>query len=247
MKKIIPLGSCLGILLSITQVFGSPLISAGRHYMLNTNQQRLIPIMVSSASEDVEGLILAVQIGDGGVVNSGSNTAPQIVDLDITGPGTIFNASNTGSSLQYLGNLIAMDETTTASGDLEANGILAWLTVNPNGAALGSYHIEFQNVGENVDGGPWTTDFAGVLASFNSSNDWIEIIGLHQMKWNAASNGNWTNATWTGSPPPFPNYTANAVVDTSYTVNVTSTQEANSLALSSGGKVSLGSTGSLAI
>jgi len=248
MKKVILFCFCLGMLFSITQVFGATEISVGTHYMLNTNQERLIPIMVSSPTEYVEGLILAVQIGDGGAVNGGTNTAPQIADLDIIGPGTIFNASNTGSSLEYLGNLIAMNETTTASGSLEANGVLAWLTINPSGAALGSYRINLQTVGENVDGNPWTTDFAGVPASFPLNDGWIQIISLHQMKWNAASSGNWTNATWTGSPPLFPNYTADAVVDTPYTVTVDDfspvsavqgVQEAHSLTLSNGGNVTV--------
>src|SRR3989304_1314399 len=97
MKKVILFCFCLGMLFSITQVFGATEISVGTHYMLNTNQERLIPIMVSSPTEYVEGLILAVQIGDGGAVNGGTNTAPQIADLDIIGPGTIFNASNPGS------------------------------------------------------------------------------------------------------------------------------------------------------
>jgi autotransporter-associated beta strand protein len=234
---------------------GSPLISIDQQYMLNTNAQRQIPVLVSSAAhERVEGVNLVVQIGDGGAVNAGVNTAPQITNLDLVGPGTIFNASNTGSTPQYLGTggnppyLIAMADTTTASGDLDANGVLAWLTVNPSGAAVGStYQVILQNVGANYATGPWTSDFGGAAASFPVGIAYIHIVDLHQSTWNAGASGLWTNSTWTSSAPPFPNYTTQAIVNTPYTVNVTSAQEANTLAISGGGKVAIGSAGSLAI
>ena len=42
------------------------------------------------------GIDFYVQIGDGGAVNGGMNTAPTITALDITGPGTIFHGRYTG-------------------------------------------------------------------------------------------------------------------------------------------------------
>jgi hypothetical protein len=249
------LGYGLWLLTAVSPALGSPLISVDQQYMLNTDAQRRIPILVPSAAhERVEGVNLAVQIGDGGAVNAGSNTAPRITNLDVIGPGTIFNASNTGSTPQYLGTggnppyLIAMADTTTAYGDLDANGVLAYLTVNPSGAAVGSaYQVILQNVGANYTTGPWTSDFGGVAASFPAGIAYIHIVNLHETKWNAGAGGAWTNSTWTDPSPPFPNYTCQAVVDTPYTVNVTSAQEANSLAISGGGNVAIGSAGSLSL
>src|SRR3972149_3066575 len=177
--------SLLCFLFFASSAWCSPIISFGTHDISNADLEYLIPILVSSDThEHIEGLILAVQIADGGLPNSGTATAPQITNLDLIGPGTIFNASNTGCTPEYLGvgpgndppYLIAMAETTAASGDLEANGVLAYLTVKPSGAPFGSYRVFLQNVGENVTGGPWTTDFAGTPASFPDNDGWINIV-----------------------------------------------------------------------
>jgi hypothetical protein len=171
----------LFFLLAIASASAAPVISIGTQYLSNTDVDQRIPIMVSSATNDrIEAIYLAVQIGDGGVLNGGVNTIPRITDLDIIGPGTIFNASNMGSNPQYLGNqphLIALDETVTLSGDLEANGILAWLTLNAYGATLGSsYKISLQNVGANIQNGPWATDLITTSVSFAPNDGWITIV-----------------------------------------------------------------------
>jgi len=154
--------------------------------MLNMDAEQRIPVMVSSAThERVEGVNLVVQIADGGLPNNGTATAPRITNLDIVGPGAIFNASNTGSWPVYLGvgtqnqppYLMAMADTESAAGDVEANGVLAWLTVNTAGTTLGSsYRVNLQDVGENVVDGPWTTDFAGTPATFPANDGWIVIV-----------------------------------------------------------------------
>ncbi|MGD0655215.1 MAG: hypothetical protein ABSA16_12785 [Thermoguttaceae bacterium] len=81
-------------MLTVSPVLGSPLISIDQQYMFNSDAQWRIPILVSSAAhEQVEGVNLVVQIGDGGAVNAGTNTAPQIINLDIIGPSTIFSGA----------------------------------------------------------------------------------------------------------------------------------------------------------
>jgi len=60
-----------------------------------------------------------VQIGDGGMANRGLNesrqevwgtdTAPTIRSLDITGPGTVFHASNTGADPQPLRHTVTVN------------------------------------------------------------------------------------------------------------------------------------------
>jgi hypothetical protein len=172
-------------LITAFSALGSPIITVGTHDIPNVDQDFQIPIMVSSDTQErVEGLILYVQIGDGGLVNGGADTTPQITGLDLIGPGTIFNESNMGSTPFYLSAdddppyLIALADTTAELGeDVEANGILAWLTVNPSGTTVGSsYRVSLQNVGENVPGGPYTTDFAGVPASLPIEDGWINIV-----------------------------------------------------------------------
>lgn len=239
---------------AVSPAAAAPLVSVGTQYMLNTNQPRRIPIMVSSAGESVQGINLYVQVGDGGVINGGTMVAPNITNLDVIGPGTIFNASNsgTGNTPLYLGAanqspyLIATAQTSSDAA-VAANGVLAWLTVNPVGATPGQiYSVSLQNVGGNTDAGASTTDFAGVAASFAPS-DAIQIVSLHDSKWTAGGNGNWNDANWSNPTPPVPNYTANAVIDTPNFVHVTSAQEANSLALSNGGSTSIDVGGSLAV
>jgi hypothetical protein len=100
-------------------------------------------------------------------------------------------------------------------------------------------------VGANYATGPWTSDFGGASASFPTGIAYIHIVNLHQTIWNAGASGAWTNATWTDPQPPYPNYTCQAIVDTPYTVNVASAQEANSLAVSGLGNVTIGSAGAL--
>lgn len=253
-RSIFGFGYCLCLVLAASPAWGAPTVSVAEQYMLNTDAQRRIPILVSSPThERVEGVNVAVQIGDGGTVNGGTNTAPRIINLDPIGPGTIFNASNTGSTPLYIslsGNspyLIASADTTTASGDLDANGVLAWLTVNPSGATVGlTYQVNLQNVGLGAANGPWFTNFATLPAAFGSLTS-IHIVNLHQSVWNATHSGAWTDAHWTNPEPPYPNYTTQAIVNTNYTVDVTSAQEADSLALSNGGQVAISSAGSLAL
>jgi len=178
--------SGLWFLLTASSVLGSPVISIGTLQLLSIDAEQRIPIMVSSATnETVEGVNLAVQIADGGAANGGMATAPRIISLDLIGTGTIFNASNTGSTPLYLGTgtqndppyLIALAETTTKSGNVvEANGVLAYLTINTFGAALGSYRVNLQEVGKNVENGPWTTDFAGTSATFPANDGWIVVV-----------------------------------------------------------------------
>lgn len=195
------LGYGLWLLLAASPALGSPLIGVSDQYMLNTNAQRQISILVSSSPvEQVAGVNLAVQIGDGGTINSGVNTAPRITNLDVIGPGTIFYGNNTGTGTLadgtplpvYLGNagnnLIAGTATTTSSDTVGANGVLAWLTVNPSGAAVGSaYQVILQNVAANYATGPWTSDFGDTAASFPTGTAYIHIVNLHQTIWNAGA------------------------------------------------------------
>ena len=72
-------------------------------------------------------------------------------------------------------------------------------------------------------------------------------IGLATLTWSGVSNGNWTDAEWSGSGLQYPDNMANAIVDTPYVVQVTAGQAANGLAVSSGGEVAVGPGAVLAV
>lgn len=262
MMKLHSLGLSIGLsffaLCFASGVFAvDPLINIGTQYMLDADIERTIPIYVSS-SLSVRGLNLAVQIDDGGPMNIGSAWTPVITNVDLIGPGTIFYASNLGSNPIYLNTdysfnppaMVAKADVETAGGTLDANGVLAYLTVNPAGAAVGSMHsISLQNVAANFTGIPLGTELIlnyGTTVVPNYPNDgWIKIVSLHDSIWNAAANGNWTDPSWTNPEPPFPNYTTNAIINTAHTVTVAGYQEANSLSLSNNGQLLVGAGGSL--
>jgi hypothetical protein len=256
MKKLYLLVMGVGLLNFAPLAFATdPFIHIGTQYMLDANIERTIPIFLSS-SLSVRGMNFAVQIDDGGIMNSGFAWTPSITNVDIIGPGTIFHASNTGSEPIYLNTdytllppgMVAKADVQTASGTVIADGVMAYLTVNPSGAAVGSMHsISLQNVAANYSLIPLGTELIlnyGTTVVPNYSDDgWIKIVSLHDSIWNAVGNGNWTDASWTNPEPPFPNYTTNAILNTPRTVTVTGSQEANSLNVSNNGQI-LASAGS---
>ncbi len=229
-----------------------PVIDAGTHYLL-PNDERTIAISVSGG-DLVEALNFFIQVADGGHVNLGVATKPKITNIDIIGPGTLFSQSNTGAEPVYLAaegdpNLIGMAVTSTQRGvQLAATGTLAYVTINTNGTLSSDppYALNLEHVAANYappDG--FGTNFGEGGPTINAGQ--IVIVDKHDMVWNKSDNGIWTEATWTGSPPPYPNYTAGAVVNTPYNVAVNNAQEADKLTLSGGGRIAIGSAGSLAV
>ena len=101
------------------------------------------------------------------------------------------------------------------------------------GSPVGSYDIDVCGA---VDANYDITYVTGTLT-----------IGPATLTWNGVSNGNWTDAQWTGSSLPYPNNMANAIVNTPYVVQVTSGQAANALAISQGGQVAVATGASLSV
>ncbi len=240
------------LLAAFSPALATPVIDVGTHYLLPSDQRTIA--ITTSGGDLVQGLNFYIQVADGGTINSGTATKPKITGIDIIGPGTLFSQSNTGSQPFHLpvsgGTYLIWQDTTDTQDDiyLAATGTLAYVTIDTAGTTSSdpAYPLILENVAASYNPpNGFTTDFAGVAATINAGQ--IVIVDLHQMKWNAAQDGNWTDTTWTNPLPPYPNYTAQAVVDTSYTVNVTSAQEANSLSLSNGGKVMITSTASLTL
>ncbi len=84
------------------------------------------------------------------------------------------------------------------------------------------------------------TGFAGSQGS-------ATITGLTTLTWNGGANGNWTASHWSGTGPAFPVSYVNAIVNTPYIIQVTSTQSANSLSISGGGQVSVAAAANLSV
>ena len=236
------------ILAASSPALAAPIIDVGTYYLLPYGE-KTIAITVSGGDQ-VGGLDFYIQVADGGAVNDGSATKPKITGIDIIGPGTLFSQSNRGAQPVSLpGGLIWSDWTITKPGvTLAATGTLAYVTIDTTGTASSDppYALKVGDVAAGYDPPGYSTDFGDVTPTI--TNGHIVIVDLHDMVWNKSDNGVWTDTTWTNnSITPYPNYTARAIVYTAYTVNVNDAQEANKLTLSGGGRVSIGSAGSLAV
>jgi autotransporter-associated beta strand protein len=239
---------------AISLALAATTIDAGTHYIL-PDDVRTIAVRVSGG-DLVEALNFFVQVADGGDANMGTATKPKITGIDIIGPGTIFYQHNTGSTPYHLPDsggtyLIWMDTTAAPRGEtVSASGALAFLTIDTTGTTSldDPYPLTLENVAANSEFAPpggFSTDFGNGEPTINAGQ--IVIVDIDDLTWNKSDNGLWTETTWTGSPPPYPNYTARAIVDTNYIVHVDDAQEANKLTLSGGGTVAISSTGSLAV
>ena len=230
----------LMLLLAVSSpAWATPVIDVGTHYML-PNDVRTISIGVSGG-DAVQGLDFYVQLDTGG---------PVITGIDLIGPGTLFSQSNKGSQpIHYPDTggsyLVWYDTVLTQPGaTLNATGTLAHVTISTTGVSANTgYALNLSNVL-----GAFNTDFGTITPTIN--NGWIVVTNLRDLTWNASASGAWNATTWDGALPAYPtypNYTSNAIVNTPYTVSVASAQEANSLALSNGGQVTIGAAGSLAV
>jgi hypothetical protein len=91
-----------------------------------------IQIFVSGGAS-VSGLSFGLQVGDGGLINGGSDDGPLITLVDLV-TGTIFEANNGGQNdLNPLPDLLAFSSITTAAGSLVADGLLATVTFDGTG------------------------------------------------------------------------------------------------------------------
>jgi hypothetical protein len=140
----------------------------------------------------------------------------------------------------------------TKAPTLPASGTLAFLTISTTGATAGqSYTLRLKGVATGLfpPAGEDTTLYnlqgLPVPATLNDGR----IVILHTMTWTGA-NGNWTDASWTGSPPTYPNDSAGVVINppnaTPYTVTVNTPQRAYSVDVSNGGHLTV-AAGSLTV
>lgn len=155
---------------------GAPVINVG---LIQAEPDTVKTFAIEVTGGDpIQGLDLYVQVGDGGLTNGGTDAAPVITAVDITGAGTLFAGNNNGQSAMSAGPLIWSASTTTASGTVAASGVLGYVTIDTTGTQVGqSYDLLLSGVGKNLGIGPdgVETAFAGFSAD-SISNGTIEIV-----------------------------------------------------------------------
>jgi hypothetical protein len=214
---------------------------------LPPNAQTWVPVLVTGG-ESVSGMDFAIQVGDGGLANGGSATKPAILDLDTTGPNTVFHSSNIGSDPQSSGGLMWADSVLTdldGTAHVPASGILAWVMFDTAGTAVNDvYSVKL----DHVSAADLTTAFVDSAVTTALVNGHIYIRGSETMTWNKLGDGLWRESHWSGSPQDYPNFITAVVVATPHTVAIDNPsplptvewlQEAHSLTLGNGGNVTV--------
>jgi len=140
-----------------------------------------------TGTEQVSGMNFNLQVADGGTAVGGSVVGPKITGVDlISDSRMVFYGNNTqptdpGSSVQ-----LAIRTVTTASGTVTANGLVAIVTLDTTGIALGTYSLK---LGATANG---STDFVGVAIAITEGTLVVEsrpskiVIGNHQLQPNTA-------------------------------------------------------------
>lgn len=115
-------------------------IDAGMHTLAPNMAGQQVQIHVTGG-EAVSGIDFFVQVGDGGPDVGGDDTGPKITQLDLA-TGTIFAANHTDVFTDPApARLLWGAATTTNSGTVPANGILATLTIDTTGITTGQFDL----------------------------------------------------------------------------------------------------------
>jgi hypothetical protein len=131
----------LGLLLCLSSIAQAASIVVGDNLLIANTPGQVIDLYVSG-SEQINALDLFMTINGGGL-------GPVVTAVDITGAGTIFAGNNTGMGLfgapdNPPSTRIAV-ATTTASGTVLANGLLARVTFDTTGIPPGIYSWSLTN------------------------------------------------------------------------------------------------------
>ncbi len=234
----------------------APVIQVGTWYLL-PGMEREFLIVVSSNADMVEGLDLAVQIGEGGPLNGGTDTWPSISQLSVVGAGLVFDQNVRDyivgplydEVLDITDPLIWRARVRVERGyQTLALGTLARVTVKANGTGELERPVRLTGVAAGYDPPGLDTNF-GLEPFPTVINGLVRVWQPHTLRWNSTGNGNWTDQdAWdTGSyPAHYPNCTVIAVLDSPRTVSVHGVQEAYSLSVSAG-EVSLATAARLSL
>jgi hypothetical protein len=182
MRRLIAVGLLLGFSgLNVAQ--GELIVDVGTHDFL-PGEVRTIALYVSGGTP-VGSLSLYLQVGDGGEMNDGSDTAPFIGGVDVVGPGTIFAENNLGQDDIFFPiefPMIWNAQVITESGAVSAEGVLAYVTIDATGTSFGeTYALMLEGVAEFLSQlpGGLKTEFAGPdgnAVPVNITNGEIRIV-----------------------------------------------------------------------
>jgi len=144
--------AAVGVLLVVLgSAEATPVIEVGTHNLLPDRAGQVIRISVTGG-DPVQGLELNAQIQDG-------SSGPIFEDADIL-TGTIFAGNNLGLFAGgYIDPRRLYVGLVTQTGSVDANGLIAILTVRTTGLYGGTYALSLTN---SLEG---TTNFAGAAAS----------------------------------------------------------------------------------
>ena len=123
---------------------------------------------LATGPDEVQGLNFNIQVADGGPIAGGSVSAV-ITAIDIVGPGTVFETNNTGQQGGVIVPQIAGVSTTTISGRVPAEGVLAFVTFDTTGLFAASFDPVPLLLAGTLNG---DTDFAG---SIDSAGNTVEF------------------------------------------------------------------------
>jgi hypothetical protein len=143
-------------------------INAGMHTLAPNMPGQQVQIQVTGG-EAVSGIDLFVQVGDGGTTVGGDDTGPKITNVDLV-TGTIFAANHTDVFTDPA-PLIWGATTTTNTGTVLANGLLATLTIDTTGIISGG---EFDLILNPPATGPTALFGAGVTT--NLTNGRLHVL-----------------------------------------------------------------------
>ncbi len=144
-----------------------PVIVVGNNALQPNQAGQFISIYVSGG-QAVQGVNFNVKIGDGGTLTGGTDTGPTLQNVDLTSG--IFAPNNTGQS-NGTSPLLWNSVVTTSSGFVNADGLLAILTVSTVGIPAGTIK-SLSLTPDPIFGG--NTDFAGLSA--NITNGTISVV-----------------------------------------------------------------------
>jgi hypothetical protein len=137
-------------------------IFVGDNILASNTPDQTVQIFVTG-HDAVQGLNFYAQIADGGPEAGGVVDGPNITAVDVLS-NTIFAPNNEGQ--QNPGSLpqLAARTTTTLSGTVDAEGLLATLTIDTTGFTTGSWPLKLTGT---LNG---STDFAGLPISITDGS-----------------------------------------------------------------------------
>ena len=197
--------------------------SGGSVYLYNTDGVTLLASETYPAlAANVSCVAASLSFSGASVVGAYGGTATLAVTL-----------SDGGLAISNKTVRFGIDGSTVGTATTNSSGMATLAGVGLAGLQAGTYpgYVTAAFAGDGMD--------AATSAATN--------LVVSQLTWSAGANGTWTSSSWTGAPTTYPGSTADAVINTPYTVTVSSKQYAYSLEVSGNGQVSIGSGGTLSV